>query len=235
MKLSYTFIWSMTLFLISCTTNGASDNPNIESIYVSNNQLYFKGEITESSVKHTFTAINNYKGIIQTMTVNSLGGDILPAMKLGNWIFDNNIQLIVNRFCASSCANYFFTAAKSVHINKNSLVLWHEGATQKNFLENAHTPKELEDINDKIKIEKQFFEKIGVKEEITVYGQLKDFSIMKNTPDCFAADAKGVLQGWTYSIEDLKKFGVDSITSDNISPPVAVDGYLMGCLIKVDS
>ena len=234
MKLSYAFIWSMTFFLICCTTNSASDNPNIESIYVSNNQLYFKGEITESSVKHAFIAINNYKGTIRKMTVNSLGGDILPAMKLGSWIFDNNIPLTVNRFCTSSCANYLFTAAESVHINKNAVLIWHGGATQKSLLPKKHTSKDLEIFDHDIKIEKQFFEKIGVKEEITVYGQLNDFSIMKNTPECVEAEAKGVLQGWTYSVEDLKKFGVDSITSDNISPPVVADGHLMSCLIKVE-
>ena len=233
MKLSYIIILSISLFL-SCCTNRLNDNPNIESIYVNNGQLYFKGDITESSLNHALTAINNYKGTIRTMTVNSLGGDIIPAMQLGRWVFDNKIKLTVNRFCVSSCANYLFTAAESVHINKNAVLIWHGGATQKSLLPKKHTSKDLEAFNHDIKIEKQFFEHIGVKEKITVYGQLNDFSVMENTPECVKASDKGVLQGWTYSIEDLKKFGVDSITSDNISPSVADHGHLMACLIKVD-
>ena len=56
---------------------------------------------------------------------------------------------------------------------------------------------------------------------------------MKNTPECVKAEAKGDLQGWTYSLEDLKTFGVDHIISDNPSPPVVDHGVSMACLIKV--
>ncbi|MDE1310367.1 hypothetical protein MCX36_07955 [Vibrio aestuarianus] len=185
------------------------------SIYSLNNTLYFKGEITDSTILIAMNVINNYRGKITTMVVTSPGGDTVPAMRLGYWIFDNHINLIVDKVCLSSCANYFFTAASSVYIKSGAIVFWHGGSTQKSLQPVNGSLKELEVRRHKIDLESRFFEHIHVKQDITVYGQLNDSYLLYNTPSCIQAIDKGELQGWTYTIEDLKKFGVNDVVSDN--------------------
>jgi hypothetical protein len=226
--------------LFSCsnsTVESQSEALKEPSIFIKNSELYFNGEITESSVNHAFSLINSYQGEIHSMNVNSLGGDIKPAMKLGIWMYDNNISLTIHDFCFSSCANYFVTAAKSVHIAKGAIVGWHGGATQKFSL-----PKNLplsakkraeKAMQDVIEIEQAFFEHIGVQEQITVLGQYNDSALRKNTPSCVEAHDKGELQGWTYTLDDLKIFGVDNVTSENREPPTMYHGEMMICVIKV--
>jgi len=222
-----------------CHVNINKSNEPIDlsktSIYARNNTLYFKGNITDSTILQTMNVINNYRKPINTMVVTSLGGDTVPAMRLGYWIYDNQINLIVDKVCLSSCANYFFTAAKSVFIKKGAIVFWHGGSTQKSLQPVNGSLKELEVRRHKIELEFRFFRHINVKQDITVYGQLNDSFLLYNTAGCIRASDDGDLQGWTYTIDDLKKFGVNNVISDNEQPPVSHKGITMSCVIPVNS
>ncbi|WP_143169479.1 hypothetical protein [Vibrio quintilis] len=206
-----------------------TDNEKL-SINISDDMLSFRGEITESSVHQILKAVENYPGQIHKMTVNSTGGEVQSGILLGRWIFDNHIDLTIERFCMSSCANYLLTAAKSVHINKDAIVLWHGGATLRGKdLSLAEIPY----FKHSIDMEKKFFRYIGVNERITDYGELNDYSLLQTTTGCIEAHQRKELQGWTYTLDDLKKFGVEHVISDNKNPPVIWEGQMMSCVIPV--
>ena len=51
-------------------------------------------------------------------------------MKIGLWIFDHELDVIVDELCFSSCANYIFTAGKNKIIEKDAIVGWHGSEQQ---------------------------------------------------------------------------------------------------------
>ena len=48
---------------------------------------------------------------IRRLRVRSSGGDVEVALKIAETIFARKLDLEVNGYCASSCANYWFPAA----------------------------------------------------------------------------------------------------------------------------
>ena len=236
MNIKNIIILLITTILFSCSNSVLKTQREAikeQPIFIKDSKLHFSGEITESSVNYAFNLINNYSGKIHAMDVNSPGGDIDPAMKFGIWMYDNNISLTIHDFCFSSCANYFLTAAKNVHITKGAIIGWHGGATQKSLLPKNPSISDKEFFDNEVKTEQKFFEHIGVQEKITVLGQYNDDAILKNTPNCVEAHIKGVLQGWTYTVDDLKTFGVENVTTENKIPPTMYNGRTMTCIIQV--
>jgi len=64
-----------------------------------------------------------------TLVVNSAGGEVRPALAMAHLIRARGLNVIVDGFCASSCADYLFVAGKSQQVHSNSIVLWHGGVT----------------------------------------------------------------------------------------------------------
>ena len=46
-------------------------------------------------------------------------------MLIGEWVFDHDIDVIVEELCFSSCANYIFTAGNNKTIEAEAIVGWH--------------------------------------------------------------------------------------------------------------
>ena len=59
------------------------------------------------------------------LIVNSGGGSVHDAMKIGYSMKENGVRIVVSEYCASSCANYLIPAAKSVAVLPNSIILMH--------------------------------------------------------------------------------------------------------------
>ena len=156
-------------------------------------------------------------------------------MKIGLWIFEHEIDVIVDEICFSSCANYIFTAGKNKIIQKDAIVGWHGSEQQDPFIaagygitmEELHRRnyEEIEDhgessapreskeeyvammlaMDDYDGEETAFLEKIGVHLYLMVYGVLPEqFDYYMNEQTEFG--------GWTFSIEDMAKFGVHNVT-----------------------
>ena len=68
------------------------------------------------------------------LLVNSNGGSLYAGIDMGNFIHQNRMTVEVANLCISSCANYVFLAAETKVLNKNSLVVFHGGPKQANFL-----------------------------------------------------------------------------------------------------
>jgi hypothetical protein len=67
--------------------------------------------------------------------IRSNGGDLNVGMAFGDFIHKNRIPIEIVDFCISSCANYVFLSAPIKTLNRNSLVVFHGGPKQKNFLD----------------------------------------------------------------------------------------------------
>ena len=57
---------------------------------------------------------------IDTLKINSRGGEIGLGIDLGNLVFDHQLNVEVAQYCFSSCANYVFAAGKVKDLNLRS-------------------------------------------------------------------------------------------------------------------
>ncbi len=165
----------------------------------------------------------------QNLLIESRGGEINLGMDLGEWVLEKRLNVIVDKYCLSSCANYIFTAGAAKTLHSQAVLGFHGGAYQNSI--NALTDEELtgffpnlspaERLAKKQEIieqsqayllqaqarEKRFFAHIGVDPRLLTWGQE---SLFQKNQD-FKADF------WDYSIPAFEKLGVKSIRI--LNPP----------------
>ena len=59
------------------------------------------------------------------LIVNTTGGDVESALIVADYIFKHQLDLEVREVCGSSCANYWFTAAKKKTVPRGAYVGFH--------------------------------------------------------------------------------------------------------------
>ena len=212
-------------------------DPNPATITVEGATISFVGDIESQTYRDFLYAVRGKEDQITTIRINSGGGITEQGMQIGEWVFDHEIDVIVDEFCFSSCANYIFTAGKNKIIEKDAMVGWHGSEQQDLFIAAGYgiTLEELygrdydelkewgetlygetkeefvrnvmeADMYDRAD-EPEFLDKIGVNLYLMVYGMLPgqfDYYFSDDTH----------FGGWTFTIEDMAKFGVHNVTYD---------------------
>jgi hypothetical protein len=214
------------------------DQPQIS---IEGSSLRYEGVINAEGFIKIKSAIKKAKNDIQWIYINSAGGQIDISMDMGLWVFRNGLNVRVQNVCLSSCANYIFPAGKKKVIEKNAIVAWHGSAIQKNLnsLEIKQIDNALASIDDPAEREKEknkiikdysqyisamklkqenFFNKIGVNQDITVIGQSEKYNV-KNY--------------WAMSVEDMNKFGIMNVIAPDDYPKSEVSKYSQVTHIKV--
>ncbi len=187
------------------------------------NTVIYRGSLTKEGLRALRKT--GASSPITTLFIDSTGGEIMVGMEFGAWVFERKLDVVVDRACLSSCANYVFTAGRNKEIRPGAVVAWHGSAKQPGLLEQMHNAVE-ERINAKglsrrnrskelaharqanieyltVAIHKQseFFYRIGVDEYVTRVG-----------------NDKYDVRGFFYlSVVDMASFGIDNVT--------APDGY----------
>jgi hypothetical protein len=182
---------------------------------------FYVGTLTDADVDGFITAAAE-KGIKQLL-ITSPGGTMLAGIKLGRWVMTNNAEVVVDKLCMSSCANYVFPAGSKKIIRPDSLVIWHGGAEQKDFRElrermsrvvRAKTLHESLSKDDErfyvdnaaqsklwdtqTQAQRVLFSDLGVDEYITRLGQ---------EPVAYGVP-------WTTTTDTMKLFGVGEVLAD---------------------
>lgn len=176
------------------------------------NTAIYGSEINQENNEKFFASIKNQK--INTLRVNSSGGDVEAAIKLARWIYHNKIDIEVVEYCLSSCANYLFTAAFHKTILPGAIVAWHGNyhhlketglwrddiATRmKRTGENSvqASTHVLKQVNHLVKLEQAFFKEIGVDEKICWIGKIPPYN---------------VINYYFLSVSDMRHFGIEHVT-----------------------
>ena len=121
------------------------------------NSLYVTGHIDDGDY-HKFKKITEANKI-NNLKISSMGGAVDEAIKIGLEINLRGYDVEVFGVCASSCANYIFTAGLNKKISKNSLVIWHGSPSDKC----AHTIPDVQNmgLNEVEKLEfKIYYENV---------------------------------------------------------------------------
>ncbi len=179
------------------------DTPDVTndlSVYRDGNSIVYDGYI---SVLGLQKVRDLYTDDVDRIVLNSGGGEINVGMDFGDFIHEKGLDVEVRNLAFSSAANYLITAAKTLYLHENSVIGWHGGATQEDDNPETKEGGEWYEYHiDSIKRETAFYEKIGVDQKITVYGQNGDYDEIAN---------ELMAIGWTYDLDTLRKMGVENI------------------------
>ncbi len=205
------YILLLCIYLSSCfrapIINIVRDKDHQENVYIGQNlQLYYFGELTKESNLAAKKLYNQAEIKPSRLIIFSGGGDVYLGMELGEFVFDNKLDVEINKLCFSSCANYIFTAAQNKFLNTDSVLAWHGSSWQPDMIEKLNKGQQW--VVKWRKAETDFFDKIHVDPKITVNGikQYKFSHYLK------AIVTFSPINGFNYSIEDMKKFGVDNVS-----------------------
>lgn len=195
-----------SFFLVSaCTTPQSDDAPEPETkVFIDdNNVLHYDGGINKDANQRTFELYKSLPNKPTKLNITSKGGDVMEGIRLGNWVFDNQFDVIVDKGCASSCANYVFPAGKTKYLYKDSALIWHGNSYQEDVNELVEQGAKF--AVDFRAAENKFYEKINVHPMLGEYGH-KDFNAWT-----FLYHYFNETEGYDYSLEDMEKFGLRNI------------------------
>lgn len=207
-------------------------------VSITGSTLVFNGVIDKPSYNHFRRTVAASDADIKTIQVRSYGGEVSLGLKMGEWIHGQGLDVVVDDYCFSSCANYIFTAGVNKVIREDSIVAWHGSNLTSEFRANdqgitlEEQMKQQFDAsmeNEPIKVEspshyrallnqrkryylkimdeeRGFLEKTGVNPELMSYGLLSEHHDAMHTSD------NRHYQLWTFSIEDMERFGVSNVS-----------------------
>ena len=197
-------------------------------VWLSGDRILYRGLITEEANDVAARLLASRVPAPTVLLIESNGGNARAGIELGLWVFRQRLDVEVQTFCFSSCANYVFTAGARKRLWQHASLLWHGGpsqpltvAAQEQLLDATlqalgldarerllaqRSPAELLEelqcsLRELVELETRFFTTIDVDQRITTLGQLHE-------PD------GGPYQGWDYSLQDLGVLGVRAIELD---------------------
>lgn len=191
-------------------------------VAVEDKTVTYAGKISERNVERFLDATRGKQ--LATLVISSSGGEINAGMRMGSWVFDNGVDVIVEQMCMSSCANYLFTAGRRKIIKPGAIVAWHGNALQESGMSEEDVRTSViqtfnqlpESEKAKINLEEQirrsieemsryrtesirrqtdFFRRIGVDESVCRIGN----------------DEYGARDFFILSVKDMERFGIVNV------------------------
>lgn len=217
-----TLIFAVAAAILFFKPSGA-DEENRLDVHVEGSSIIYNGPMAQEGVAQVKSL---YTKEINRLVLNSPGREINIGMDLGEWVYDNKLDVEIKGVAFSSAANYVFTAGNTKYLHKDSMLGWHGGVTQNNdnFFMNLFMKKYIAEGK---KREKAFFEKIGVDQRSTVYGQRHEFD---------AYSEKENYVGWTYSLEAMEQLEIKNIKllDNEWSPKEEYNGKKIFTVSKIE-
>ena len=196
-------------------------------VYIDGSTAYYTGVITEWSAHRLFELAAQTDAPVDTLVINSPGGYTTTGRRLGQWVRDQRITVVVDEFCFSSCANYIFTAAPKKIIRDGAYVGWH-GSEQ--YWQYVHHTGECVAPGDQVtalpepggysigpdgRMIRQEFDVIDEATLLASVGVMVDallYGIMPERCESYLSmGAAGEAAGWTFSIDDMADFGINNV------------------------
>ncbi|NRB24759.1 hypothetical protein [Shewanella sp.] len=188
-----------------------------EEIYYEGGSIFYNADIHLNGFKKAQSLFNKHTDV-NKLVVNSFGGYTNTAIEFAKWIKTNNLDIEVDKYCISSCANYLFLAGSTKFINIHSLLGWHGGVLQFKDMPlesgslalvmrfssdcNFELISKKKDLMKKkdIILECEFFNQMKVNQLITMFGQVKSADFYTGKTDF-----------WSYSLDALSYLGVQNV------------------------
>lgn len=197
---------SLLTLVAACTSvNRTTDHPWSVSL-IEVDTVEFRGEISDEPVNQLELMLEQQaSAAVDTLVISSPDGHALAGLRIGRLVHQRQLKVVVDRVCASSCANYVIMASHDVSVRPGAIVGWHGGASQWFYLRARNETSWLRRIYmfltgiDRrgpepgfgcrwLDEEMQFFDSIGVEQAVTVLGLMPGYGEQRRT-DLFAYDS----------------------------------------------
>jgi len=172
----------------------------------------YQGEITQKKNKLFYETYRHIR--VKSIQITSSGGEVEAAIHLARWVFANKLDIIVEKYCLSSCANYVFPAGQHKTIRTGSVVAWH--GNYHHLYETGLWKSEITlrmkkynqdyqaafnaismQVKKLVKLEQSLFADLKVDQFVCWIGKVPPY----NTPDFYFL-----------SRSDMQRFGIKNIT-----------------------
>lgn len=210
-------ISSILTMLILCSASASLH----AKVYIHNHTLVYQGEITKDNNSAAFSLFENAKVKPEVLAITSGGGNVDLGMDLGEFVLNHALDVSVESFCFSSCANYVFTAGKNKWLGEKALLGWHGDAASA-YWRDSDIDAMVRDLEgeekrtkwqalrrhynnvtqNSVARERRFFERIGTDRALLTIGLSKEF---------VQAAVKQKARGWTIAPSLLEQMGVKNI------------------------
>ena len=177
------------LLLFGCSSLVSDNSEKSKINLLGSHTIKFVGETSIENANLLEKIISNHPEAIDTLIIDSPGGDLIGGLNIGHLVNQYHLNVIVQNICASSCANYIVTASGNVTIEAGALLGWHGGATQPmytsvdinmswldqvtRFFYGVDVDKSMDDYFNQLQHQEAiFFEKIGVEQAVTILGMM---------------------------------------------------------------
>lgn len=205
---------------------GCSSQPEYTDVWIEGDEIHYIGEMDADRNQRLFALYEQARKKPSTLAVSSPGGSVQHGLELGEWVYANALSVRISNQCVSSCANYVFTAAKSVTLAPDALIYWHgspifddmvEGTVRgqtrwesirRSLESRGMSASEVSSYWKEIRRRnREFFKTVGVSPLITVALNLADGRSQSNGVN-FSSHRR-----WAYylSIDDMAVFGRDNV------------------------
>jgi hypothetical protein len=198
----------------------------------------FVGPLSAEEVERFIAAAAGRQ--VKHLMITSQGGPILAGVRLGEWVRDNGVSVVVDRLCMSSCANYVFPAGKEKIIRPKSLVVWHGSATQRNFREKRQrlqatietlrnggtlSPDDQSFHEQNVQFLKLWDEQTNAQEALLNSLRVDEYiTRLGQEPVSFRA-------AWTVSVATMKLFGITDVLAEDA---YGTSGYVAAAARALD-
>ena len=182
-------------------------NPAFAGIDLKEGVAHYTGSISKQLNEQFFNLVKGKT--VNRLVITSDGGDVAAGIALGSWVHQFGVDVEIREYCLSSCANYVFTAGKNKVITSGAVVAWHgnynhlkqtgswrdelPAKQSKGEDEASATRRLLDQVDELVRMEQDFFKRIGVDEYVCWVGKMPPYDV----PNYYFLSAK-----------DMAKFGI---------------------------
>jgi hypothetical protein len=201
----------------------------VTHVRLTEKRIEYSGLITHEANAGAFDLFASAQRKPTALLIESQGGSADAGMELGAWIRENGLDVQIDTYCFSSCANYVFPSGRTRLLAPHASLMWHGGVTQpitpeelgaildqtladlpdqerRALLERHSRVELLEDLQRSLRaiVEREtcFFRKLGVDQRIATLGHLYERELLKGEDD---------YAGWDFSLEDMARLGIGDI------------------------
>ena len=172
----------MTLCLTSCEAQPVQAQHEIFAFFI-------EGPITQEFHDRAAALIAQAGDRPIQMVVKSSGGDVHQAIALGRLLADKNVEIAVEQYCFSACAQFLLPAADRILVRQNASIAFHT------YVANRIGPADededsRESFKTQISVEKEYLEERGLNyEKLVEFGRATNLFCVKRS-DSQSADNK---------------------------------------------
>lgn len=219
--------WTAIALIASCgADHPQGDRPRIPSAAIKSavdkssdgQRVKFSGELNEHSVAQAKVLIDQHVRILE---INSLGGEILPAISLGRYLYERRVAVEVTGACLSACAHFVFAPAREKRLREGSLVGFHGTALARYTLLSISGRSDLASGYRSIAdAERAFYAQVGLNQSLLI------IPLERISPACYiedrtaplGSDLRGLIATRTSfyvpSLSSLSSWGVRRIVGE---------------------